>query len=270
MLAMSRAVGVLAPLESNENKHWIPSIFDNPPYTFDVERHIPAKPYSAADLHIWSQLILGYPVYHPQEPEHIPLTSIYSTAEPRVRFDQSSSELGELTSYCASKLLAKAKAPLEPLIFNIHYEDQTYVKLLDFSIFAQWESVEILLKGFEGEGAVIEELWDVREDMPIWSGDWDTRVYPGLEVDVTCGKPGVWRDDASCSSDGEDEEDEKLGCEDIHIRGRRWWFGKWRMKVEQESMGAGGVVQDPSRRTILLGALAMATFLGTVSIFCII
>jgi hypothetical protein len=42
------------------------------------------------------------------------------------------------------------------------------------------------------------------------------------------------------------------------------------MKVEQESMGAGGVVQDPSRRTILLGALVMATFLGIVSIFCII
>jgi hypothetical protein len=271
MLAMSRAAGEFASYESNENKRWNPSIFGDTSFSFDVERNMPGKPHRATDLYVWSQLILGYPVYHLPQPEHIPLSSANLTAEPHITLDHSSLEPEHLTSYCGSEFLAKTKAIPEPLIFNIHYDDQTYVKLLDFSIFAQWESVEMLLKGFESEGTVIEELWDVREDMAIWSGDWDARVYPGLEVDVTCRKPDVWKDDASCSSDEEEyETDQALVRDHVYLRGRRWWFARWRMKVEQESMGSGGVVREPTRLTVFVGALAMATFLGIISVFCLI
>jgi hypothetical protein len=267
MLAMSMAVGELALLESNESKRWNSSVSGDSSSVFDFERHIPEKLYSATNLHVWSQLVFGNPVYHPRQLEHIPLVTLDLTAKRHVQLDYNPLER---TSYCEPELLAKVEAIPEPLIFNIHYGGQTFVKQLDFSIFARWESVEVLLEGFEGEGAIIEELWDVREDMPIWGGDWDARVYPGLEVDVTCLKSDVWRDDTSCSSDEEDEADDALACGNVQLHGRRWRFGRWRMKVEQESMGAGGVVQDPSRRTILLGALVMATFLGIVSIFCII
>jgi hypothetical protein len=158
----------------------------------------------------------------------------------------------------------------EPLTLNIHYEDQTYVKQLDYSIFARWENIEALLAGFEFDGAVIDGLWDVREDTPIGSGDWNARVYPGLEVDVTCWKPGCFGDEPSASSSDADSEEEEqpILWDGSRHHGSRWWFGRWRMKVEQETIGVGGPVHEPSQRTILLGALAMATFLGYVLVFC--
>ncbi|KAF1922005.1 hypothetical protein BDU57DRAFT_526718 [Ampelomyces quisqualis] len=147
----------------------------------------------------------------------------------------------------------------------MHFEDQTYVKQLDYSVFARWENVEALLVGLEADGAAIDELWDVREDMPIGSGDWSARVYPGLEVDVTCWKPGCWKDrpsDLDSDAEAEDEEEQRLLWEGARPCGeKRWWFGRWRMKVEQE---AGEPVHEPGLRTMVLGGVAMATFVGLV------
>ncbi|OAK99752.1 hypothetical protein IQ06DRAFT_189940, partial [Phaeosphaeriaceae sp. SRC1lsM3a] len=141
---------------------------------------------------------------------------------------------------------------------------------LDFATFARWESVRMLLEGFEGEGAVIDELWDIREQMPIWSGDWEARVYPGLEVEATCRKPadGGMHCRSDDADDTDDEALEELMWHTSEPGARHWWFGRWRMRVEQETMGIGGAGQEPSRRTVLLGTVAVAVFVGIVSVFC--
>ncbi|KAH7389654.1 hypothetical protein DE146DRAFT_620294 [Phaeosphaeria sp. MPI-PUGE-AT-0046c] len=151
----------------------------------------------------------------------------------------------------------------------MHFGDEKFVKELDFATFAQWESVRTLLEGFEGEGAIIDGLWDVREKMPIWSGDWEARVYPGLEVDARCRKPH----ELQVHSSSDDPEEGGPGEALRHSSepcARHWWFGRWRMKVEQETMGIGGAVREPSRRMVLLGVVAMGVFLGIVFVFCLL
>jgi hypothetical protein len=281
MLAMSRATADLALLGDDRSKPWNSYLFEKASFAVSVQPYIPERPYRPTKLYTWSRFILG-PATQKQQ-ELIPLASFTLAATtPNLHVGSDSSLCGseDVDSWCKSGSAKPAYDSPEPLVFNIHFEGQIHVRLLEFSTFAQWESVEVLLEGFENEGAVIEQLWDVREKMAIWRGDWDARVCPGLEIDVICSRPDLWEDDwdSSSESEGDEEEEEEEEEEDdaartwdgVHLGGRRWWFSRWRMKVEQEAMGAGGAVRQPSGKMLLVGALAMATFLGVVVVLCIV
>jgi hypothetical protein len=274
MLAMSRATTDLVLLEDDRNKPWNSYLFEKTSFAISIQPYIPERPYRPTNRYTWSRFILG-PAPQKQQ-QLIPLASLTSAATtPVLRVESDSSLCGseDIDPWCKSGFAKPAYDSPEPLVFNIHLEGQTYVRSLDFSTFARWENIEVLLEGFENEGAVIEQLWDVREKMAIWRGDWDARVYPGLEVDVICSRPDIWEDDWDSSSDSEGDDDEEengdaWAWDSVHLGGRRWWFSRWRMKVEQEAMGGGGAVRQPSRRMLLFGALAMATFLGVVIALC--
>lgn len=245
---------------------WDLDSFEDGSFTVNVQQYIPKSPCTATNLYAWSRTVFSFSIQPPRQ-EHIPLGNIQSEAAPYS--DSECSFCETEAADCGDDGHEGRYANPEPLIFNIHFEDRTYTKRLDYATFARWENVEDLLEGFEGESATIKQLWDVREDMPICSGDWDARVHPGMEIDVTCWKTDTCEYDSILSSD--DEEDEKgnaQGWEDVHLHGRRWWFGAWKRKVEQEVAKSTSSVRDPSRREILLGMLAMATFVGMVVLFC--
>lgn len=269
MLAMSKIASSLSPRRYDKNMPWNFEHLKDASFTFDVEKCKPNAPCKATNLYAWSRWILWPPNLYPQHEEHIPLASIQPQLAPYADSECSLCDT-ENTEYDYNPGFVRGpNANPEPLIFNIHFEDRTYIKQLDYGTFARWENVEALLEGFECEGAVAKRLWDVREDMPICKGDWDARVYPGLEIDVACWKYDLWEHDSALGSD--DEEDQK--CEaraqhDVLAHRKRWWFESWRRKVEQEMAKGSTTGRDPSRRTLMLGILAMTTFLGIVLVFC--
>jgi hypothetical protein len=268
MLTMSMVATNVDLSGSDKSMSWDCESFDDSSYTIDIEKYIPTTPCRATNLYAWSRFILSYPPRHKDEGD-IPLASIQPASPPYADSYCSTCETEDAESGYDVGFLEGASIDPEPLVFHMHFEDRTYTKQLDYSTFARWEHVEALLEGFEGEGATINQLWDVRENMPICSGDWDARVHPGMEIDVACWKTDIWERDSVLSSD--DEEDEKRAVqdwEDIHIHGQRWKFGAWKRKVEQDTMRSGPMLREPSRRTVLLGMLAMATFLGVVMLFC--
>jgi hypothetical protein len=272
MLTMSRATTNLALLEDDRSKPWNSYFFEKASFAVSVQPYIPKQPCRPTELYTWSRFIQRSTVQKQQE--HLPLASITSTVAAPVLHEESDISLcgsEDIESCCKSGSAKAAYDSPEPLVFNIHLEGQTFVRFLDYSTFTRWESVEVLLEDFEDNGAIIEQLWDVRENMRIWRGDWDARVYPGLEVDVICSRPDIWENDWDSSSDSEgdgEEEDEARVWNDVHLGGKRWWFSRWRMKVEQETMGTGGEVRQPSRKMLWFGALAMATFLGVMVALC--
>jgi hypothetical protein len=212
---------------------------------------------------MWSKLVTGSPAHQPQQ-EHIPLVSSGSTPVTRV---------DSVFSLCGSESTDQRYEVgyIEPLTFKFHVENRTYVKRLDYAVFAHWENVTALLEELESDGTVIQGLWDVGENMAICSGDWDARVRPGLEVDVVCREPKVWRKHSRrVSDDEEDEADQELERGDNPLLKRHWWFARWRRKVEQDFLASGNAAREPSRRMLLLGILSMATFLGVVLVLCII
>jgi hypothetical protein len=269
MLAMSMIATHAASFESDKIMPWTFEELEDASFTFDIEKYISNTPCKATNQYAWSRLILWPPNLYPQHEEHIALASIQPQLAPYADSDCSFCE-SEDTDYSYNPgYIRGSKADPEPLTFNIHFEDRTYVKQLDYGTFARWENVEALLEGFECEGAVVKRLWDVREDMPICRGDWDARVYPGLEVDVACWKTEVWDHDSALGSDSEEDGlSEVRALHGIHAHRKRWWFESWRRKVEQEIAKGSATVRDPSQKTLVLGILAMATFLGIVLVFC--
>ncbi|KAH3905012.1 hypothetical protein HBI56_217870 [Parastagonospora nodorum] len=267
--AMFAAAPKCAIFGSDESMSWDLENLDDGSFTLDVQQYMPKTPCTATNLYAWSRIVFSLSIHAPQQ-EHIPLGTIRPKAEAPYSDSESSFCETEATDCgCDAGGHERAHANPEPLVFNIHFEDRTYTKRLDYLTFARWENVKDLLEGFEGESATIKQLWDVREDMPICSGDWDARVHPGMEIDVICWKTDMWEYDSGLSSD--DEEDAKghaQGWEDVHLHGRRWWFGAWKRKVEQEVAKSTSSVRDPSRGEILLGVLAMATFVGMVVLVC--
>jgi len=261
-----------AILGSDESMSWDLKNLDDGSFTVNVQQYIPKTPCTATNLYAWSRIVFLFSIQPPKQ-EHIPLGNI----QPEAAAAYSDSEC----SFCETEApdcgdnpggYAGPYANPEPLIFNIHFADRTYTKRLDYATFARWENVEDLLEGFEGESATIKELWDVREDMPICSGDWNARVHPGMEIDATCWKTDIWEYNSNLSSDDEeDEEDGKShaqGWDDVHLHGRQWWFGAWKRKVEREVKKSTSSAREPSWREILLGVLAMATFVSMVVLFC--
>jgi hypothetical protein len=230
---------------------------------FGDETHLPESSWRPTKLYIWSKLVTGSPRSQTEQEEHIPLGLL----QPVPRVDSA-------ISLCEAKRADHGSdaGHVDPLVFRFHLEGRIHVKHLDYPVFARWENVMALLEDLECDGAVVERLWDAREDMAICSGDWDARVRPGLEVDVICRQTSaeeVWRRYSPCSrSDEDDEAVAALERGDNPLLRKHWWFERWRRKVEQEALRGRSVVREPSRWMLILGALSMAAFLGVVLVFC--
>lgn len=265
MLAMSRTAVNLEALEQKEEKPRGLKIAEDVPCAFDLERYVPPKPCKTTNLQIWSRFVCRVAGHVQEQQDLIPLTSIDLTSQPDAESDYSVS-----TSENCSSISAAARSPKPaPLMFNIFLGGERFIKEVEFATFARWENVRTLLKGFEDEGTVVNELWDIHEQMPIWSGDWEARVYPGMKIGAMCRTR--WNGEVHCSSDDtEDEVPEEMSRQADQACAGHWWFGRWRMKVEHETMGVGGAGREPSRRTVLLGTMAMAAFLGVVIVFCVL
>jgi hypothetical protein len=157
----------------------------------------------------------------------------------------------------------------EPLILQFHFDDGGTTRRLDHAAFARWENMEALLKEFEDDGTSIRELWDIREEMRIGGGDWEARVYPGMEIDVMCTSTpdSTWEDESACSSD----EEESRGSWRCERQGREhWWFERWRKNVEEEGLTSGHAMQEPSPRRIWCGAASMALVCVVVLVLCMV
>jgi hypothetical protein len=129
--------------------------------------------------------------------------------------------------------------------------------------------MEALLKEFEDDGTSIRELWDIREEMRIGGGDWEARVYPGMEIDVMCTSTpdSTWEDESACSSD----EEESRGSWRCERQGREhWWFERWRRNVEEQGLTSGHAMQEPSPRRIWCGAALMALVSVVVLVLCMV
>jgi hypothetical protein len=236
---------------------------------FGVKTHMPESSWRATKPYTWSKLVTSSLNSQTEEEELIPLAS----TRPVPRADSA-------ISLCEAARTSAGCDPghVEPLVFRFHLEGRIHVKHLDYLAFARWENVMALLEELESDGAVIEQLWDVREDMAMCSGDWDARVRPGLEVDVVCRQASaghVRRGHSPCSrSDDDDEDDDDDEAVAALKRGnnpllkKHWWFERWRRKVEHEALGGRRAGREPSRRMLVLGAVSMAAFLGVVVVFC--
>jgi hypothetical protein len=182
-------------------------------------------------------------------------------------------EAVDVESKAAGTLSKTEHALVDLLIFNFPFDDQTYTKTLEYRAFATWDRVDALLRNTEEDGTVVEELSNVREDLPICSGDWDARVSPGMEIDVICRKWEFWEGQSCYESD--DEESDWLVDDDIdkwrsvESNKKHWWFESWRRQVEQKiSPREIERAHEPSRTTLVVGMLTMVLFLGGVVVTC--
>ena len=166
--------------------------------------------------------------------------------------------------------------PPNPLTLTFHLDDRTYTKTLDYHAFVRWEGVGALLDELCEDGILVNQLWDVEEDMEVGSGDWEARVRPGWNVNVWCSQ-SEWTPDcvSNFDSDDSDEEEDEDECEskgsiqrisDAVQCERRWWFGRWKERVERETNRRGKAQRDPSWTMILIWATSMVVFVAIVSV----
>lgn len=158
------------------------------------------------------------------------------------------------------------------LTFNLLMDGRIFKKKLDFATFDRWASMEVMLKGFEDDDIVIEQLWDVQENMPIGSGDWDARLRPGSEIDAICEGQllTTWEDDSSCSSEEYERHRPLETRVDSQQTEMKWWFARWKQSVERPMVGGGKRVHEPSSQGVLLGAILVVLVFATVLVFCAI
>lgn len=260
---MSRSAVDLESIKQKRDKPWKVKGPKDIPDDFDLARYVPPKACKLNNLRVWSRFVCKDSSQAPEQQDQIPLTTVDLRLQPEAESEYSVYKPSQHSSITSA---ASSRKP-ESLVFNIDFGDEKYVKKVDFATFARWDNVRTLLEGLEDEGATIDELWDLREHMPICGGDWEARVYPGMEIDARCRRP--WDEDVHLNSDDTEDEalEERMRQADKPYVGH-WWFGRWRMKVEQEAMRIGGAAQEPSRRMVLLGTIAMAAFLGVVIVFC--
>ncbi|KAF1849721.1 uncharacterized protein K460DRAFT_360574 [Cucurbitaria berberidis CBS 394.84] len=173
----------------------------------------------------------------------------------------------------------------DSLLVHFQFEDRIYNKQLNYSAFSKWDSVDALLVDLEKDGVLVVQLWDVREEMPICSGDWNARVRPGWEVLVTCVDGTLWGDEGSeCgdinSADDEDDYyyydhharerlDDFVAYEGLEASIKHWWFTRWRQRVERASLADEESGLDLSWSMILLGGVSLAAVLGLVILFAV-
>jgi hypothetical protein len=169
-----------------------------------------------------------------------------------------------------------AHADPDPLTFTFHLDDQTYTKTLDYRVFIRWESVGALLDELCDDGIIIDQLWDEDEGMQVGSGDWDVRVRPGWKVDAYCqhsdqyDRTSDWVSDyESDDSGGEEDKNENDDLERMSTAmrfERRWWFARWKERVEREKCRKERTQQEPTRIMMLIWATSMVAFIVLVSV----
>jgi hypothetical protein len=103
------------------------------------------------------------------------------------------------------------------------------------------EDVSALLEVLTEEGIIVDQLWDVNEDMRIGGGDWNAKVRPGCAIDVLCfndrGSQDWVYDSSSDSADDADEERPGDVSSELYVaRGVQsehpWWFARWKERGE--------------------------------------
>ena len=176
--------------------------------------------------------------------------------------------------------LALPKSPL-PIHFTIIFEDGTTTKLLDYRVYSQWANINSLLNELAQDGIVIDELWDVNEDMQIGSGDWDASIQPGSVIYARSlnDKRGYHADDVDDCSDCESDDGMIESDEDGHDTGSEykmswkssakntrnehtWWFARWRQRVEKAIPGRDGVTDEPSWFMTILWSTTTITIIA--------
>jgi hypothetical protein len=167
----------------------------------------------------------------------------------------------------------------DPLSFTFHLDDRTYTKTLDYQAFVQWDGVSALLDELYDDGIMVNQLWDVNEYMEVGSGDWEARVRPGWKVDVycqhsdQCEPTSDWISDYE--SDDSDGEEDKNDNDDLERMSnamrfeRRWWFARWKERVEKEKCRKAKTQQEPTWIMMLIWATSMVAFIAIVSVLAV-
>ena len=158
----------------------------------------------------------------------------------------------------SSRLEARLATASTPITLTFHLEDSSTTKILDYRVYTQWTNVSTLLHELAHDGIIVHMLWDVNEDMPISSGDWDARIQPGSLIEAWCFSD-VREDDWEGDSSGNESEDDMEGdkVEDGYRMNRKgsrtdarnehtWWFTRWRQRVEKTMPGEKEALDEPS------------------------
>jgi hypothetical protein len=166
--------------------------------------------------------------------------------------------------------IAVEKKPIhfKPLALTFHFHDRIFTKTLNYQIFSRWENVAELFAELGRDGISVHHLWEGGDDMQIGSGDWEARVRPGCEVDVWCYEPHTHHADHADHIDYSDSESEdEFDSEDIkkdvswereEMEERKWWFARWKERVERrKAVPRGKAQQETSRIMVIVWAVTM-------------
>ena len=82
--------------------------------------------------------------------------------------------------------LPSPSTPPIPITLNFCFEHGKSTKYIPYATFSTWSAINILFSDLAVDGIIVHTLWDVNEDMPISSGDWDARIHPGSVIDAWC------------------------------------------------------------------------------------
>lgn len=165
----------------------------------------------------------------------------------------------------------------EHIIVHFHLDTHIHTRRLEHAAFERWESMEDLLEAFADDGIIAEELRDVRQETRLSAGNWDACVYAGLEIDIFCvyelpPSSSLKADTNGSSGDEEDQEFWQSGMRETGSsggRGKRFWFERWRTRVEQEeTLGHEHAGREPSRLEMMLGLALMVMLFGMVQWLC--
>ena len=193
-----------------------------------------------------------------------------------------------LPSDPTNPVVAAAALPLPPppqgapISLTFRPADSKHIKTLDYHIYSKWSNTNALLDELSHDSIIVHELWDVNEDMPISSGDWDARIHPGSVIEAwCCNDERVYHsgdgDDTSNSGDDTDRnEDETEGDGDMSwsssVTDARnehpWWFARWRERVEREGVKREGVIEKPSWFMMVIWCTSMVAGIVIFSLVC--
>lgn len=157
----------------------------------------------------------------------------------------------------------------EPIHLKLDFGDGVYTRPLHYGTFSRWSALEGLMTDLEKDGMIIEEIWDVVEQMRVCGGDWDARVRPGWNLQVHCQNvqtclDGNRPEDGSDSEDTDDEEE--CWVDEILGQYQEWCLPRWRDRVEQEK-SINRYAKEPSWVMLGLGCLSTLFFIVAVIIY---
>jgi len=188
-------------------------------------------------------------------------TDDFKTTPSRVDSGVELSLLGRDVSRAFDRATATPPAPIT-LLF--HTQDGTMTKKLDYHAFFQWSNMDALLNELALDSIIVHMLWDINEDMPISCGDWDARIHPGSVIDAWCfngEKNCDWNRDSS-ESEGEIEG----------VRGQKehekWWFARWRERVEREGVRREGAIEGPSWFMTVIWCMTIVAGIVVLGLVC--